>query len=796
MDKNIKFNLGAEGYVPSNNNRSNNNQQQNNYSNNQYNNRGVEETSDYKNNNNAYNYYNDNYSNYQNKNNKNQYNNQYSNNQYDNSQYNNQYNNYYQSDNSQGQQNSQYSQGEDYQNKNQNTYYNNQYSESQDYSQGNKNNYSNKKGEQYNKKSNYSNKNYQNNNFQNNSYNQNNNQNNYYKDQSQSQGLIQNQNNYNENYQNTTNYNNKSKTSYDKNKSNKNSNYNQNNYNTYSQQKGSNNYNNKTDNYNKNSYSQQKGTNNYNDNNKNNYNTYDTYDSGKNNSKTIVKDLTEKDYHQQDIEDDYFGEENTGNFKDYKEEAYNDLDEDTNYEDFNEGDLNDDLMYEDTGDFEDEYDYNQSSKTSSSQSYNTKQITDKFSNITLDKNYNPNASQKKRLIFSNKEGFTDYVEEILKQEKRNYPEINDSYVNVLMIAEKPSIAKAVAEALSSGKINNKRVGGCVFITFDGYFFNTKAKFTVSSVMGHVYTSDFQSIHNKWDSIDFLDLYDVAVAKVDANKKTRITSTLQRLGAGKDILCLWLDCDKEGENICYEVIHNVYPNMNKKNYQQIYRAKFSSLTKNDLKTAFKNLHERPNKNQSLSVDARQVIDLKIGVSFTRFLTSAILPCLQLSDTNLLSYGPCQTPTLWFCVNRENEIDKFVSKEYFKAIVVVEYFKMKYEIKYNKNFKDRTELDTFLAKIKDAKTAKVTNVKTTVKSKPPPAGLNTVQMLRVASSYLKISPHATMKVAEQLYTRGYITYPSTETTKYAPGFDFYKAVNDFVGHSTFGKQASAMVKNFKR
>jgi len=52
---------------------------------------------------------------------------------------------------------------------------------------------------------------------------------------------------------------------------------------------------------------------------------------------------------------------------------------------------------------------------------------------------------------------------------------------------------------------------------------------------------------------------------------------------------------------------------------ILRAKFSSITPPDLKKAFSTLSEGPDYNQSIAVDARQEIDLKIGVALSRFQT---------------------------------------------------------------------------------------------------------------------------------------------------------------------------------
>ena len=108
--------------------------------------------------------------------------------------------------------------------------------------------------------------------------------------------------------------------------------------------------------------------------------------------------------------------------------------------------------------------------------------------------------------------------------------------------------------------------------------------------GHIYQTDFFGKYKDFN-IDPIKLFDCPLVKKETNEDSFLNiDWLKQISNNIDILCLWLDCDREGENICYEVIYNVLPYMNKKYYQQIYRAIFSSLTKKDIINSFENIEE--------------------------------------------------------------------------------------------------------------------------------------------------------------------------------------------------------------
>ena len=410
--------------------------------------------------------------------------------------------------------------------------------------------------------------------------------------------------------------------------------------------------------------------------------------------------------------------------------------------------------------------------------------------------YNNQNSIENKFRFDNKTSFTKIIDSKINPDP--LIEINARHLNVLMIAEKPSIAKTISKILSENgyhyKNRTKENDWCLY-EYDGIFKEIRAHFVVSSVAGHMYQTEFLRMHQNFD-MDPCVLFDVPTVKTECDEDSFITADwLKYLAKDIDILCLWLDCDGEGENICYEVIHNVLPYMNKKDYQQIYRAIFSSLTKEDITKSFQEISNYPDNNLSLSIDAREVIDLKVGVSLTRFLTSNILPLLPDDlDANCISYGPCQTPTLWFCVNRQKELEK-QDLIYYKIYIKLKSDEHEVKIYLQKDYKDFREVREIINDFRKKRKLIINNLIEEKRTKEHPPGLNTANMLKMSSTYLGISPQATMNIAERLYTRGYISYPRTETTQYASSFNFKDNLNEFKDYSIYGDDVTELIEEIE-
>jgi DNA topoisomerase-1 len=193
--------------------------------------------------------------------------------------------------------------------------------------------------------------------------------------------------------------------------------------------------------------------------------------------------------------------------------------------------------------------------------------------------------------------------------------------------------------------------------------------------------------------------------------------------------------------------------------------------------------------AMSAEARQILDLKMGAAFTRFMTLAVRE--KARTKGVISIGPCQTPTCGFVYEREKLIKNFQSKDFWKieAIFVADSTDFT-GIHRGGHIPDKAKADEIFARIRDCRTGLVDKKSVKEARTSPPYPLNTTEFLKRASKFLGVSPETALETAEQLYLSGFTSYPRTETNKYADDFDFKSKLVAF-SSGTYQKYALSII-----
>ncbi|RAL58298.1 hypothetical protein DID88_006410 [Monilinia fructigena] len=220
----------------------------------------------------------------------------------------------------------------------------------------------------------------------------------------------------------------------------------------------------------------------------------------------------------------------------------------------------------------------------------------------------------------------------------------------LCVAEKPSIAKAVANHLAGGNVQSSNTGNKYIknysFTFDfgGQWGNCNAVMT--SVLGHLTTLDVAPSHKNWTSPPPEDLFFGAqVIESVVDDKTSIAQNIK----GSILAAKWRAQALKGN-----------PRI------EIKRARFSNIERAHVIQAAKrpvNLDQR----QIDAVAARIELDLRIGFAFTRFQTNNLRKLGGPLEKAIMS--SCQFPTLGFVVDRypRTETDRFDKGMNLRALV---------------------------------------------------------------------------------------------------------------------------------
>nr|CCC95527.1 unnamed protein product [Trypanosoma congolense IL3000] len=328
----------------------------------------------------------------------------------------------------------------------------------------------------------------------------------------------------------------------------------------------------------------------------------------------------------------------------------------------------------------------------------------------------------------------------------------------LNVAEKPSVAKEISFILSNGTYRSTATHSRYNPVFE---FDMNGKHMLcTSVKGHLMTDEFPPQAKNWTNYPIQELFTATLTRHVKPEMSAVKRNLETLGRRATTLGLWMDCDSEGENICFEVI-NVVSRVNSR--IKICRAVFSALTKRDIFRAMENLRQ-PNRAVADAVDARQEIDLRVGAVFSRFQTLRFRDMFS-GMPRVLSFGPCQIPTLGFVVRRSWERKGFVPEDYFTLVL------RHNNTTFNSLRGSMYDLiaatlvfETMLEEARETPEAEIVEVieKREVRRRHVP--LATVELQKLCASHLRITSEQCMMWAESLYQEGYLSYPRTETDSF--------------------------------
>lgn len=326
----------------------------------------------------------------------------------------------------------------------------------------------------------------------------------------------------------------------------------------------------------------------------------------------------------------------------------------------------------------------------------------------------------------------------------------------LIISEKPSVAKNIADALN---IKTRKEG---YFEGEDYF--------VTWAFGHLLqlydAKDYDEGMARWsmDNFPFIPSHFRYKVKSDPRNKGK-----EDLGAKKQLKIIYslikrndvdtvisaCDFDREGQIIGDTIIYNL------KTKKQVYRLLLNEWTPNEVVKGIQNL--KPNTEMKPLQDAgisRQWADWVIGIN----LTSVATLKYQKGVGKALNIGRVLLPTLKIIYDRDKEIENFVPETYFKLTATFQtkdnkVYEGTYFEKNEDKFKNKETLDS-IEQALTSQTSTIIDKKVERKREYPPYLFNLSNLQGYITSKFKgWTSDKVLKVAQSLYEKKYITYPRT-------------------------------------
>ena len=261
------------------------------------------------------------------------------------------------------------------------------------------------------------------------------------------------------------------------------------------------------------------------------------------------------------------------------------------------------------------------------------------------------------------------------------------------------------------------------------------------------------------------------------EKIKAINAMAKDAARAEHLILATDPDREGEAIAWNLLQVISEKGKLKN-PKYSRVVFHEITKDAVLDAFS--HSRKIDDDLVEAQqARRVLDRLVGYKLS--------PLLWKKVKSGLSAGRVQSVALRLVVDREREIEAFVTEEYWDIWVEVSKVSPVRQAQ-GKQVAEVSKVSTFradLLKIGEKKAEvghkgdaekivadlekaayKISDVKTKDARKTPHAPFTTSTLQQSAASKLGYAPKRTMRIAQDLYEHGLITYMRTDSVNLSP------------------------------
>lgn len=333
----------------------------------------------------------------------------------------------------------------------------------------------------------------------------------------------------------------------------------------------------------------------------------------------------------------------------------------------------------------------------------------------------------------------------------------------LILAEKPSVAKNIADATNASRK-------------DGYF--EGERFIITWAFGHLLqlydAVDYDPSMKIWkmDRFPFIPERFEYKLKSDSSKKEKpdagvvrqmkiITGLMKREDVEGIISAT--DDDREGQIIADEIINYIKPD------KPVERILLNEWTADEVRRGLEEL--RPNESMQSLQDAgfgRQIADWLIGINLTSVAT--LKNRHQGKKSPLLNVGRVIMPTLKIIYDRDKEIENFKVTSYYrlKGVFLTKDQKT-FEGFYTKKKQDKFEKPEEIEELKrvmealKGKQAQVISREVKQKKEYPPLLYNLSGLQgQISGKYKGWTSDKVLKTAQQLYEKKLITYPRTASS----------------------------------